>query len=121
MKRPVFNTALVLIAALAGPTPGAPAAEPAVTNAPAPTTHSASAGAGIVAPTPAAGLTLDAFRLIADRNIFNPNRSGRTPEREYTRREPERRVRTESLALVGTMSYDHGLFAFFDGSNSDYR
>ena len=30
-------------------------------------------------------------------------------------------MRTDSLALLGTMSYEKGQFAFFDGSNSDYR
>src|SRR5262245_20185027 len=66
------------------------------------------------------GLTLESFHIIHDRNIFNPNRSGRSPEREYTRRE-ERRPRAESFALVGTLSYEKGFFAFFDGSSSDYR
>ena len=60
----------------------------------------------------------DSFRVIAERNIFNPNRSGR---RDYTRREPDRRTRVESFALVGTMSYEKGRFAFFDGTSSDYR
>lgn len=100
----------VLIASLLAP--GIHGATPASTNSPAP---SASAS------PPPSGLTLDAFRLIAERNIFNPNRSGRAPEREFTRREPERRVRTESISLVGTISYDKGDFAFFDGSSSSYH
>ena len=66
----------------------------------------------------ASRVDFDAFRLIAERNIFNPNRSGR---RDYTRREPDRRSRVESFALVGTMSYEKGRFAFFDGTSSDYR
>lgn len=59
------------------------------------------------------------FNIIAERNIFNMNRSGRRP---YTPpdRETQRPVRTESFALVGTMSYDKGLFAFFEGSSSQY-
>ena len=72
------------------------------------------------APAAASALTLESFHIISDRNIFNPNRSGRNPEREYTRRE-ERRPRAESFALVGTLSYDKGYFAFFEGSSSDYR
>ncbi len=58
------------------------------------------------------------FHIITDRNIFNPRRSAR-----YTRTERPRQAatRTDSFALVGTMSYEKGLFAFFDGSSSDYR
>jgi hypothetical protein len=61
------------------------------------------------------------FRIISERNIFNPNRSGRSASRNYTRREPDRRVRSERFALLGTMSYEKGRFAFFDGSSSDFR
>ncbi len=60
----------------------------------------------------------DSFRIISERNIFNPNRSGR---RDTTRREPDRRTRVDSFALVGTMSYEKGRIAFFDGTSSDYR
>lgn len=59
------------------------------------------------------------FRLIAERNIFNPERS---PRREDRRSREERRpARVESFALVGTMSYEKGRFAFFDGSDASYR
>jgi hypothetical protein len=61
------------------------------------------------------------FRIISERNIFNPNRTGRSSGRNYTRREPDRRVRSERFALLGTMSYEKGRFAFFDGSNSEFR
>jgi len=63
---------------------------------------------------------LQSFRIISQRNIFNPNRSSRS-DRSERRRDPERRVRTESFALLGTMNYDKGWFAFFDGSSSEYR
>lgn len=65
-------------------------------------------------------LTFDAFRIISDRNIFNPNRYPGSDNRN-TRREPDRRTQSESFALVGTMSSEKGRFAFFDGSNSDYK
>lgn len=58
------------------------------------------------------------FRIISERNIFNPNRSARSTRGE---RETERPVRTESFALLGTMSYEKGRFAFFDGTSSEYR
>jgi hypothetical protein len=62
----------------------------------------------------------DAFRIIAERNIFDPNRA--VPGVTLTRpRNSERRVRTESFALLGTMSYEKGRFAFFDGTSSDYH
>ncbi len=60
-----------------------------------------------------------AFRLIAERNIFNAARSGgrvNAPPRE-TRRP----ARTDTLALVGVMSYEKGAFAFFDGSQPEFR
>jgi len=60
----------------------------------------------------------DSFRLITDRNIFNPRRSARYVPSERTR---TRAVRADSFALVGTLSYEKGLFAFFDGSSPDYR
>ncbi len=68
---------------------------------------------------PPSGRDYSAFRIIAERNIFNPNRSdrsGRSP-----RAASESRVATPSFALVGTMCYAKGRFAFFDGSSSEYR
>ena len=74
---------------------------------------------------PANGFDLRSFRIIYERNIFNPNRSPRSSGAPppVTRRETERRptVRNESFALVGTMSYEKGSYAFFDGSSSQYR
>ncbi|MEY2430199.1 MAG: hypothetical protein QOJ40_3084 [Verrucomicrobiota bacterium] len=58
-----------------------------------------------------------AFKLITDRNIFNSHRSsGYKPRTESG---PQSRV--DSFALVGTMSYEKGPFAFFDGTSSEYR
>ena len=59
------------------------------------------------------------FRVIAEKNIFNASRSGRSPSARP--RETRRETRVESFALVGTMSYEKGYFAFFDGTGSDYR
>ena len=73
---------------------------------------------------PANGFDLRSFRIIYERNIFNPNRSPRSSGAPpVTRRETERRptARSESFALVGTMSYEKGSYAFFDGSSSQYR
>ena len=62
-----------------------------------------------------AGPEYQAFKLIADRNIFDPNRSSRS------RGPTEKQVRVESFALIGTMSYDKGDFAFFDGSSLEFK
>lgn len=60
-----------------------------------------------------------AFKLIADRNIFNQNRTpGNASERA---RPPERQARVETFSLLGTLRYEKGEFAFFDGNNSEFR
>lgn len=59
------------------------------------------------------------FKVIADRNIFDPSRSRRSAWGDGG---PERKaVKIESFTLVGTMSYSKGDLAFFDGSESKYR
>lgn len=116
---------------------GATAAEPAVSKAPAvagaatpaaSTPPPASPGESRrnranapAATTRAASTTLptrsfEAFGTIGDRNIFNPNRTGR---RERSRDEAPPRL--DVLTLVGTMESDRGLRAFFDGSSSAFR
>jgi hypothetical protein len=65
-----------------------------------------------VAPT----IAFETFRLISDRNIFNPNRTGRRD-----RTVEEKPARVDVIALVGTMDSDRGLRAFFDGSENNFR
>jgi hypothetical protein len=57
------------------------------------------------------------FKIITDRNIFNPNRRaiGLRPV-NY-----QRSVRVESFSLVGMISYTKGAFAFFDGTSSNLK
>jgi hypothetical protein len=65
--------------------------------------------------------SLSSFKLITDRNIFSPNR---TPSRPMTYQNTSTRTtstRGESFSLVGTIEYEKGSFAFFDGTSSDYR
>ncbi len=59
-------------------------------------------------------------RFITDRNIFDPGRYSHAPGvRHY---QPTRVNRSApSFSLVGTMSYGKGMFAFFDGNQSDLR
>jgi len=62
-------------------------------------------------------LDFQAFKILTERNIFDPNRSSDSGRRS----ESKRVARVESFALVGTLSYEKGNFAFFDGSGSAYR
>ncbi len=59
-------------------------------------------------------------RFIAERNIFDPNRTPRDAGRE-----PAYHPRVSRTApvftLVGTMSYAKGMFAFFNGNQPDLR
>ena len=67
-----------------------------------------------------ARLSYDAYRVISDRNIFNPNRFARSSGR--TRSDSSRPAsRVESFTLVGLMQYEKGVFAFFDGTSPNYR
>jgi hypothetical protein len=55
------------------------------------------------------------FQVVVDRNIFNPDRYGRTPH-HY-----ESRASVPTFSLAGTMSYRKGMFAFFNGTSDEYR
>ena len=65
---------------------------------------------------PSGPASFDTFRIIQERNIFNPNRVGRT-----TRGSDVQVPRGDIITLVGTMNYEKGLFAFFDGSSAAYQ
>lgn len=101
-----------LIALLAGMVSFTLAAQS--TNGAASTNGASSQTESVPHPAPQK-LDESAFRLITDRNIFNANRSGGTV------RSTSRRVGVvESFALVGTMAYEKGVFAFFEGSSSEF-
>lgn len=60
-----------------------------------------------------------AFKIIYERNIFNPNRGPR-----YSRRNDEdapKPVKIEGFSLVGTLLSEKGAYAFFDGTEARYR
>ncbi len=59
---------------------------------------------------------LPSFRIITERNIFDPNRTGRIRRPKGTKHS-----RIDSFSLVGTMSYEKGRYAFFTGSSSEYQ
>lgn len=103
-------TLLATFAALtAGRAADLPAKPAAATPAPTP--------AAAVRATTAGPITgLAAFRIIEERNIFNPNRVGRTIAGADT---PA--PQNETIAFVGTMNYEKGLFAFFASSTASFQ
>ena len=66
-------------------------------------------------------LDFNAFKTVADRNIFNPNRSSRSARSERPPEVRRQTPRVEAFGLAGTMSYEKGDFAFFDGTSSQFR
>jgi hypothetical protein len=64
------------------------------------------------------GMDFANFRVIAEKNIFDPNRRGRTRRSETT---TVKAKTAESFTLVGIISYEKGTFAFFDGSSAAYK
>jgi len=59
-------------------------------------------------------------RFIADRNIFDPNRQPHYYNGHSTYHPRTTRSRgIPGIQLVGTMSYEKGMFAFFSGNNED--
>jgi len=61
---------------------------------------------------------VDSFKIIKERNIFDPYRS---PRNIGTTTHTPNRSPTDAFALVGTMSYTKGRFAFFNGPSSQYK
>ncbi len=56
------------------------------------------------------------FSIITERNIFNPRRLARNKPGPT---QPASRV--DALTLVGTMTYEKGPFAFFEGTSPEYK
>lgn len=81
--------------------------------APARPTTTASAAA-------TSSLAFEAYRIIAERNIFDPTRQPRSGGRSRPRAEA-RPARIDGFSLLGTLIFDKGAFAFFDGTDSKYR
>lgn len=78
-------------------------------NAPAPATAAAPTG------------TFDDFKAIPDRNIFNTRRfAGRTQTDAPAPQQQRRERVVESFALLGTLQYEKGHVAFFEGSSSSH-
>ncbi len=96
--------------------------ETSVEDKPAVATEVSTNAPAAPAPTRISGKKVEfaEFRLIGDRNIFNPNRSPRS--NRGGRGGPERKpVKIETFTLVGLMTYDRGDVAYFDSSASAFR
>jgi hypothetical protein len=90
--------------------PSAPSSRPSSSAARSTT------GNSVPAATVAPAGSFESFSLIAERNIFNPNRIGRT------RANPDAPApRTDQIALVGTVERGSSLVAVFDGSDPVWR
>lgn len=63
--------------------------------------------------------SFDQFKIIAQRNIFDPNRAA--PGQRRRSEDKPKPIRIDYLNLLGAMSYEKGQFAFFDGTSSEYR
>jgi len=86
------------------------------TNAPAATqSMSRPAEAAVLPPSKSYGFDDSPFRIVAERNVFNANRSGGQVRLSSSHRP----ARVESFTLVGTLAYEKGAFAFFAGSSSE--
>src|SRR5882724_8850632 len=68
----------------------------------------------------ASTVSLQSFKIITQRNIFDPNRRAGSGERGR-RIDPNRLARAEGFSLVGTLIDKRGEFAFFSGSDSKYK
>jgi len=73
----------------------------------------------VASTAPVDPLSFEAFKVIAQRNIFDPSRSAPGASRDD--RPKERPKPTEAFTLLGSISYEKGDFAFFDGTRSEYR
>ncbi|MGZ4972655.1 MAG: hypothetical protein ACXWDN_07845 [Limisphaerales bacterium] len=62
------------------------------------------------------GTTFPSFKIIAERNIFSANRSGRV-----SRGPAQKPTKVDAFTLVGVVDYSKGMFAIFDGSSSEFR
>ena len=83
-------------------------------------------GSALAAPVPTNSppgtLSFDAFKVIPERNIFDPNHRPVTDAAAALRPvDPAQLARAEGFALVGTLISEKGAFAFFDGTDPKYH
>jgi hypothetical protein len=66
---------------------------------------------------PTNGTDFASFQVISQRNIFDPNRVAHS---HFNSTRAAARI-ADSFSFLGTMSYEKGNFAFFDGTSPDFR
>ncbi len=67
------------------------------------------------------GIEFESFSFILDNNIFDSNRQDRERLEAERRRNQQRSIPVDRFALVGTMHNEGEAFAFFTGSDQDFR
>ena len=60
----------------------------------------------------------DSFRIVVDRNIFDPNRRASRPERRSAPKEPA--AQPDQIALTGVLIHEGAAVAFFEGTKPEY-
>ena len=58
------------------------------------------------------------FRIVVDRNIFDPNRRASRPERRSAPTEPA--AEPDQFALTGVLIHEGAAVAFFEGTKPEY-
>ncbi len=66
-------------------------------------------------------MDFSSFKIITERNIFNPNRSARATRTGPSARDVAPPAKVDAFTLVGIMGYEKGWLAFFTGSSSQYN
>jgi hypothetical protein len=80
------------------------------------------ADSGPAEPPPVTVRAFDDFKLITQRNIFDTTRRPAAAQRPATSPvETPPPVRTQEFTLTGTLVYDDGAVAFFNGNEADFR
>lgn len=101
------------------PPPGTNTAESSRRTSPSPEASTAVNGASTNAPSRA---DYAYFRMVNDRNIFNPKRIPNRPDSSgRPRRETRRAPKIDAFSLVGSLRYAKGDIAFFNGTSSSYK
>ena len=127
----------VVVPAPSPPTTNAGASAPALTNAPATepapsfdSSRSSKSSRRETSPPPSspsnARIDFSTFKILGERNIFDPNRSSRSGRSNPPSSEapPPRTYApsvVEAFSLVGTLAYAESQMAFIDGGSSQYK
>ena len=110
--------------------PLAPAVTLPSATAPAPSRSAATSSRETKSPTSsstsAPRIDFSTFKILGERNIFDPNRSSRgsrssAPPSDTPPPRPAAPTIVEAFSLVGTLAYGENQMAFIDGPSSEYK